>query len=272
MDWGRTSRAASRTVRRSTLSLPLGVGAEQGPVAEGVDESRHAARQAMHVPERAGVEDFPAAAGQRQPVPHIGVRIGLGQGQQVVARRDALGQLVQLLAGQALDQLGLSDQDDLQELLLLGLQIREQAELLERADAQVLGFVHDQDRTALVGVSRQQMAPEGVDERLPTGRGRLVLRAQLVADGGQQLLGREQRIEDQRDVDALGEPIEEQAAYGRLAGPDLAGELDEAAVLLDAVEQMGERLLVTRAQVDEARVGRIRERSLAETEVRDVHR
>src|SRR5262249_52352604 len=100
----------------------------------------------------------------------------------------------------------------------------------------------------------------------------LVLHAELVADPGQKLPELEQRIEDQRDVDVLRESAEEQTTHRRLAGADLAGELHDAAVLLDAEEQVRQRFLVARAHVEEAGVGGVRERPLPKAEVGDVHR
>src|SRR5262245_54919123 len=159
----------------------------------------------MDLPQRAGIEDVPTAAGERQPVAYVGGRLGLGEGPEVIARRDALRQLEQLLAAEELEQLGLTDQDDLEELVPLGLEVREEAKLLERGDAQALGFVDDEDRPSLPGVGGQQVTVESVNQRLLAGRGPLVLHAELVADAGQELPGLEQRVEDQRDVDTIRE-------------------------------------------------------------------
>ena len=134
----------------------------------------------------------------------------------------------------------------------------------------MLSVVHDQQGLPSAGV-RFQVSGEGVAERLARSALR-VPHAELLADGGQQLLGAEDGIEDQRHVDVLGEPVEEYATHGRLAVAALAGEMHHAMLVPDAAEQMRERPLVLRAQIDESRIGRVREGALAETEMVEVRR
>src|SRR4029077_16930890 len=64
---------------------------------------------------------------------------------------------------------------------------------------------------------------------------------------------------------------EERTHDGGLAGADFAGELHEAAGLVDAVQQVRERLRVPLTQVEVARIGRDRERLFVEAEEREVH-
>ena len=116
------------------------------------------------------------------------------------------------------------------------------------------------------------MGVERVDEDRLAVRGALVLHAKLVADGEEELRGRERRVGDERRVDVLREPIEEQTAQRGLADADLSGEVHDAAPLLDAPAQMRERLFVARAEIDEAAVRCVRERGFAEAEVPDVWR
>ena len=94
---------------------------------------------------------------------------------------------------------------------------------------------------------------------------------QLVAKDGQQLDGVQPRVEDERDVDARGQLLEEAAADARLARADFPRELDEASALADAIDEMRQRLAVPRAHVEEARIRRDRERWLAQGEMREVH-
>ena len=65
--------------------------------------------------------------------------------------------------------------------------------------------------------------------------------------------------------------LEEAAADGGLAGADLAGQQHEAAAALQPVQQVRQRLAVPRAQVQEARVGRDRERLLLQSEEGRIH-
>ena len=61
---------------------------------------------------------------------------------------DALAELAQFLARKEPLQLGLAHQDDLEQLLLVGLEVGEEAHLLEDLEGQVLGLVDDEDDVA----------------------------------------------------------------------------------------------------------------------------
>ena len=92
LEAGHCERLARRRVHRRLIHRcpPLGVRAAQGAIADDIDESWHPTREAMDVTERVDLEDVPYGAGQPQPVAHVGVRLGLFEGQQMVARRDGL--------------------------------------------------------------------------------------------------------------------------------------------------------------------------------------
>ena len=199
---------------------------------------------------------------------HVGARLGLGERLQVVARGHTLGELAQVLAGQHLAQLGLADEDDLQELLARGLEVRQQADLLQHLAAEVLRLVDHQHGAAPARVRVQQVAVEGVDQRLEAGGARGIDHVQLVADRGQQLDGREGGIEHHGHVDRRRELLEQRAAERGLAGSHLARELHEAAAALaQPPQQVGQRLAVAVGEVEIARVRRDRERLLGEPEV-----
>ena len=85
----------------------------------------------MHFAQRRGREDVAGRAGDAQAMAHVGERVFARQRFQVEARRDALRELAQVVAGEQVAQFRLADQDDLQELLRLGLEVGEQPHLLE---------------------------------------------------------------------------------------------------------------------------------------------
>jgi hypothetical protein len=60
----------------------------------------------------------------------VRLSVELGQRLQVISARDALGDLPHVGAVEHVAQLRLTDQDDLQELLLGGLEVRQQPHLL----------------------------------------------------------------------------------------------------------------------------------------------
>ena len=97
-------------------------------------------------------------------------RFGARQRLEVIAPGDALRELPQFDALEHVAQFGLADQDDLQELLRGGFEIRQQADLLERFRRQVLCFVDDDDDASAFGVRLQQSLVEDIDQILDAGR------------------------------------------------------------------------------------------------------
>ena len=85
-------------------------------------------------------------AERRAPQPMVDVVGGLVgvERRQVIADRDPLPQLLELRRRELVAQVRLADQHDLQQLRFLGLEVREHAQLFERAEAQVLRLVDDQ--------------------------------------------------------------------------------------------------------------------------------
>ena len=122
----------------------------------------------------------------------------------------------------------------------------------------------------VLGVRAQQIAVQRVDPRAHRGVGRRG-DCELVANDLEELECGELRIQDQRDLGPRGQLLEQAPDQRRLAGADLAGQLDEAAALGDPVDEVRERVGVPRAHVEIARVGRYRERLLVESEELAVH-
>ena len=75
----------------------------------------------------------------------------------MITAGDALRELAQLGAVQQFAQLRLADQDDLQQLLGLGLEIGEQPHLLEHLGREVLRLVDHQHDALAVGVGLEQV-------------------------------------------------------------------------------------------------------------------
>ena len=97
------------------------------------------------------------------------------------------------------------------------------------------------------------------------------LDAQFLADRGQEFLGGQLGIEDQRDVRLVRQLFEQAAHQGGLARAHFAGELDEASALGYSVEQMGQRVGVTLAHVQITRVRSDGERFFRQSEELGVH-
>ncbi len=73
-------------------------------------------------------------SGHRQTVAQIGFGLRFAERGQVEARGDALGQLAQVFASEHVAQFGLTEQNDLQQLLRGSFQIGQQAHLFQRLE------------------------------------------------------------------------------------------------------------------------------------------
>ena len=120
---------------RVDAALILRVGREQRAVGDDVDEARNAARVLVERVDGALRENVALRAGDAQPMAHVRARLVLAQRLQVIAPGDALRDLPHLGPIEQLAQLGLTDQDDLQQLLLRRLEVRQQPHLLEQLGA-----------------------------------------------------------------------------------------------------------------------------------------
>ena len=179
-------------------------------------------------------EDVVLRAGNPQPVADVRARLVLAERLQVITPRDALRDLPHLGPIEQLAQLRLPDQDYLQQLLLRRFEIRQQAHLLEQLGRKRLRFVDDQDDAPPLGMRLHQVRVQHVDVRFDRAVGGLRT-PQLLHDRRKELERRELRRKDQRDIGLRGQLFEHAADQRRLAGADLARELNETATLGDAV-------------------------------------
>ena len=254
------------------VTLAPAVGAQQGPVGEQVDAPRHAARQPVQAAQRRRVEGHrDMRPRHRESVLHVLARLGAAQRPQVVARDDALRQLLQPGLGQPVAQFGLADEDDLQQLALGGFEVREQAQLLEHRGLQGLRLVDHEQRMAALGVGLEQEAVERVDMRLDAGAGGQRFDAELAAHGLQQLDHAQAGVEDVGHHAVRRQLLQEAAHDGCLAGTDLARQQHEATAAAHAIQQVRQRLAVALAHEQKTGVGGEREGLAAQAEERRVH-
>ena len=151
-------------------------------------------------------------------------------------------------------QLGLSDEEALQKRLVSELEVRQHAQLLDRARRQVLRLVDDQQRALLVdGELAQERLQRREQDRLVD---RLDRQPERRSHGTQEVVRVELRAHE-LDSDDLGgiELLQEAPHDRRLAGADLAGDDDETLALVEPVLEVRERALVAPAAVVERRIG-----------------
>lgn len=104
-------------------------------------------------------------------VRHIRFNFFARQRLERAANRDALNELAQLRLVQDVEEIELSDDHDLQELLIVGLEIRQHANLFEHVGRQVLRLIDDQHRAAVQRHERQQEIVKRPHQLMLTGRG-----------------------------------------------------------------------------------------------------
>ena len=128
----RPSAACLYDLRRDAAG-PQRESGDERPIADEVDEPWDAARKPVHDGERPRRERDHRRAARRSPgdARRTPPRASASSGFELVANRHALIELPELRRSKQRLQVQLADQDDLQQLLLVGLEIRQDADLLE---------------------------------------------------------------------------------------------------------------------------------------------
>jgi hypothetical protein len=127
-------------------ALVIGVPEEEAVISEDVDDSWNPAGILSDPFDRGLVEQgHVARAGDPQPVADVLVGFLRGEGRDLAAQPDPLLELPELREIKLGLQLGLPHQQDLQEFAGGGLEVREQADLLQRRRVEVLRLVDDED-------------------------------------------------------------------------------------------------------------------------------
>jgi hypothetical protein len=209
-------------------------------------------------------------SGDAQAVLDVAEGVLLAERREVAADADTLFELAQLAAPELVLELGLADQDDLEELARGRLEGGEDADLLEGLDAHLLRLVeYHHHRLALLPRGEEMLVQRG--HELALG-GTPPVDAEVVEDGADQLDVREVGVEDERALDVGGQLAQERAAEGGLAGAHVADEGHEPLLAGDAVEETGQDLVVAFRPEEEAWVGRENEGRILEAEECLVHR
>ena len=205
--------------------------------------------------------DVAGAAGDPEPVLHVAGSARRIERAELAAHRHALLELSHLRQLEAFSQLGLPDQYDLQELLP-PFELREDPDLLEQRQRQVLRLVDHDDREAL---ERRQRIEEVVERITELGARRAVEAAprqiahrhdaEVDEQRLQQVFAGDERIGDERRERPPIEVGEHRPAQRRLAGADLAAQDDEPFTPPDAGQQRVVRRPVGRASVQESWIG-----------------
>jgi hypothetical protein len=126
---------------------------------------------------------------------------------------------------------------------------------------EVVGLVQDEDRVLAGALAIDEEAlerEEPLGQRCLKGLGDAEILQHVLEEPREA----EHRMGDERHRRRLVQPLEQRMEQGGIASSDLTGQEKEAHVLLDPVEELSERLLVRRRQVEKAGIGRRIERRL----------
>jgi hypothetical protein len=231
-------------VHRADAARVVDEGVEQCLSGDGVDLARNAVRQAMDHAARIRREQLVrVAACDRNAMMDVTLGLHVGERMQTIVDRDSLSQLTQLLARQLHLELGLSDEEDLQQLLAADFLVRQQPNLLEQSVVEILCLVEQQDRHLAAAAHGLQVTLE-LHERhrlrraagSPTPKRRQISSISSLRVSAEFVIMRRARASPtrQRVVDR-----------GRFARADFARDQDERLAVLDPVAQVGERFLMS---------------------------
>jgi hypothetical protein len=153
-------------------------------------------------------------------------------------RANPLRKLPQVRPRQKHAEFGLADQDDLQQLGLISFQIGEQADLFQDFEAEILRLVDQNDGPPSSRVDFKEMSIQEIDQLFQVRPVFGVGDAQFVADAGEKFSRAQSRIENQGEIDVLGQAVDKTAAQGRFSGSDLPREYNEPTAHADPVQEM----------------------------------
>src|SRR6185437_1284711 len=183
---------------------------------------------------------------------------------------DPLLQLAKIRRIQFAVQFWLSGKDDLQQFSLSRFKVPQQPDLLQHVPIEILSFINDQRRgTRFVRLLDQKIVQREEDLRL---RFPVALEVQIVCDHLEELRGRDPRVKQKRELDALIFQIVAQAfEHRRLTGANLASQHKKALPALHAVNQIGESLFMLLAAIKKCRIGAKAEWAFGQSEKGVIH-
>ena len=126
---------------------------------------------------------------------------------KVIAARNALRQLSKIVAGEQFAQLGLANQDDLQQLLSCGFEIGQQTHFFEHLRCKILCLVDNKNGAPAVCMCVKQIPVKRIDQRLDAVLPFWHLDAEFLANGLEKLKRGELWVEYDRDVGVARHPI-----------------------------------------------------------------
>src|SRR5207237_4279661 len=136
----------------------------------------------------------------------------------MIADRDALAKLAKAWVVETVAQFGLAHENDLKELAIVGLEIREQTDLFEQLIGQILGFVNNQNGVlSALDLLKEKLIDHGQSIQSVQAVDR---KTKLYGDGLHQFVRTHYGIEDERGRVLVIQVLEHRAAESGFAGAD----------------------------------------------------
>ena len=246
------------------------VASEQRAIAKLIHEARDAACAAVHLLEGGFAEEvLRFTGGDGQAMTHVGARLVGAQRIELPAYADPLTELTQAALVELAIEFGLTEQQDLDQLVATGLEIREESNLFERVLGEGLRFIDDQQDALVrsflfdeegVELVHQRAAPEAFCGQVELGADRL-----------KEFEGGSARVEEKGELGVAVEPLEQGAAERRLASAHFARDRDEPLPLLDSVQKMSKGLPVGTGEVEESGIRAQHEGFFTQAIERGIH-
>ena len=193
-----------------------------------------------------------------------------GQRHQSETVGNALAQLADIRLAQILIQLGLAEQHDLQQLVVFGFQIGQQAHFFQRCQRHALRFFDKNHHALAVGVAFEQVRLYGLHD-FEARRLAVEVQMQLEGDGVQNFFRRNARVGEINGFHVFGQALHQHVAQHGLAAADFTAYLDDAFAMRDGVNQcLKDRPAITAAE-EKIRVRGNLEGRLIEAEMFVIH-
>ncbi|EXI78421.1 MAG: hypothetical protein AW10_03027 [Candidatus Accumulibacter appositus] len=182
---------------------------------------------------------------------------------------DAIIELTHACLPQAGIKLGLTEEDDLQQLVAIRLQIGKQPDLFQSLGRHGMRLVDQGHDLTAAGVDLEEPFLQRAEQQMAAPLRKR--NAQLLGDGEEYFVAREHRIGQIDRLDVVRKLLEQHPAKHRLAATHLAADLDDAFVVSNGVNQGLEGRAALAASKKELGVRRDPKRRLMQAEMLQIH-
>jgi hypothetical protein len=222
-------------------------------VAKDIDLSRYPLGQGKNLGYGATAEQPGITAGDPQPMANQFTSLHKAERGEFIADRNALMHCSVLRFIQDLCKFILTDQENIQQLCVLSLDVRELPDFLQEVLAQTLSFINQQQDFMATGI-RLTKKPLKMDKEDIFSREPLAHR-EGIGDKIHEINGFHPGIRHPSYQHIFSEAVDKTIDQRRLASPDIACQQQKSLVLKDTVFENGQGIPVLITQPEKLRIG-----------------